>query len=70
MNRKINLFTALIFTYSAIVCVTFKKDVASDNNGAANSFSTLSNMKAPLKASAAEELSKRNVVAIKFKKFR
>lgn len=70
MNRKINLFTALIFTYSAIVCVTFKKDVPSDQNGAANSFSTLSTIKSPLKASATDELNQRNVVAIKFRKFR
>lgn len=26
MNRKINIFTLLIFAYSIIVCVTFKKD--------------------------------------------
>lgn len=70
MNRKINLFTALIFTYSAIVCVTFKKDVTSDMNGTTNSFSTLSNSKALLKASAVEQINQHNVVALKFKKFR
>jgi hypothetical protein len=70
MNRKINLFTALIFTYSAIVCVTFKKDVSSDVNGTTNSFSTLSNSKALLKASAAEQINQHNVVALKFRKFR
>jgi hypothetical protein len=26
MNRKINLFTLVIFAYSVVICATFKKD--------------------------------------------
>lgn len=30
MNRKLNLLTMLIFAYSVLVCVTFKKDNPAD----------------------------------------
>lgn len=26
MNRKINMFTLIIFAYSIVICVTFKKE--------------------------------------------
>ncbi len=36
MNRKINLFTLIIFAYSVLVCVTFKKEQGINQTSTAN----------------------------------
>ncbi len=51
MNKKINLFTLLIFTYSAIVCLTFKKGQESEFVALGNANSKVEQSKVDSKVS-------------------
>lgn len=54
MNRKINLFTMMIFVYSIIICATFKKD----NNLSSIETSKIESKKTDLKKSNTIDLEK------------
>ncbi len=67
MNKKINLFTLLIFTYSAIVCLTFKKGQELDAVATGSTASKIENTKVDSKVLNLSILPQSSVAMTKLK---